>query len=32
MLGTYLDLYAREVQIMAHLHNDRRLMEKLGVR
>ncbi|RPI98435.1 MAG: hypothetical protein EHM39_07970 [Chloroflexi bacterium] len=31
MLGTYLDLYAREIQIMAHLHNDRRLMEKLGV-
>jgi hypothetical protein len=31
MLGTYLDLYAREVQIMAHLHNDHRLMEKLAV-
>jgi hypothetical protein len=32
LLGTYLDLYGREIQIMAHLPTDRRLMEKLGVR
>ena len=32
MLGTYLDLYGREIQIMAHLQTDQRLMEKLGVR
>jgi hypothetical protein len=32
LLGTYLDLYGREIQIMAHLPTDPRLMEKLGVR
>ena len=32
LLGTYLDLYGREIQIMAHLQTDQRLMEKLGVR
>jgi hypothetical protein len=32
LLGTYLDLYGREIQIMAHLQSDPRLMEKLGVR
>jgi hypothetical protein len=32
LLGTYLDLYGREIQIMAHLQTDPRLMEKLGVR
>ncbi len=32
LLGTYLDLYAREIQIIAHLQTDQRLMEKLGVR
>jgi hypothetical protein len=32
LLGTYLDLYGREIQIMAHLETDPRLMEKLGIR
>jgi hypothetical protein len=32
LLGTYLDLYGREIQIMARLETDPRLMEKLGVR
>jgi hypothetical protein len=32
LLGTYLDLYGREIQIMAHLPTDPRLMEKFGVR
>ena len=32
LLGTYLDLYGREIQIMARLETDSRLMEKLGVR
>ncbi len=31
LLGAYLDLYAREIQIMAHLPADRRLSEMLGV-
>jgi hypothetical protein len=32
MLGTYLDFYGREIQIMAFLQADRRLMDELGVR
>jgi hypothetical protein len=32
MLEAYLDLYAREIQIMSNLQVDRRLMELLGVR
>jgi hypothetical protein len=31
-LGTYLDFYAREIQIIAHLQADQRLMDRLGFR
>lgn len=32
LLATYLDLYAREIQIMAHLPSDPRLAERLAYR
>jgi hypothetical protein len=31
LLGTYLDLYAREIQIMAYLPTHPRLMDRLGI-